>query len=63
MSGKKSMKSMLIAAITVGATIAGLILYLEKKSNSRRELPAGAEEGLSVLPEDKVQPLAFHSLP
>jgi hypothetical protein len=45
------MKKMLVAATTVGAAIAGVTLYLQKKSRSRNELKANNKHGIQPSAE------------
>lgn len=57
------MKSILIAAVTVGATIAGLILYTEQKIK-RRSMQSKKENELYPAVEKPVaEPLAIQSIP
>jgi hypothetical protein len=51
---------MFIAAVTVGATIAGLILYLERKS---KQLSYSENDEQLLLPKQPVEPLPIQSIP
>jgi hypothetical protein len=43
------MKSMLIAAVTVGAAIAGLLLYAERRSRSSNKVLEAAEDTYQTM--------------
>ena len=57
------MKSILIAVVAVGATVAGLVLYYEKKIERQRLLSGNTTDELSAQPEDVAPPLAIQSIP
>lgn len=63
-AGKNStMKSILIAIVTVGATIAGLIIYTEQKMKRNALQPKAANEPYPTLEKENVEPLAIQSIP
>lgn len=57
------MKRILIAVVTVGAAIAGLVFYYDKKIERQRLLSEGPKDNLAAVPEDVAPPLAIQAIP
>ena len=57
------MKNVLIAALAVGATVAGLILYYETKLERRSRISGKESERLPALAEELAPPLPIQNIP
>lgn len=58
------MKNMLIAAVTVGAAIAGLILYVERKNRSSNKVLDAASDTYETMNKGigRVERPAYHAM-